>query len=88
MAVYNALPNRCHDMPRDHLEAFQSGQDTYGRWAWLYAVPADGVVTDTREALLTSAGGSLDEPLDYLGPANAHLDRLDRTTNLVAMAAH
>jgi hypothetical protein len=88
MSVYNALPNRVCELPTAELEAFQPGQATYAWLAWLSVVPADGMAPDARDGLLTSAGGGLDEQLDYLKAANAHLDRLDRTTNLVAMAAH
>jgi hypothetical protein len=88
MAAYNACPNRPYPLPTADLEAFQAGQSTYARLAWLAAVPAHGlaVADDPDGGWLTTKTERLADQLEYLHAANAWLARLGERAQLVAMA--
>jgi len=88
MAAYNARPDRLVELPTAGLEAFQAGYNTFVNLAVLAVVPADGVATAHGEhgGWLTCTSERLADQLAYLDAANAHINGLHPSTQLVAMA--
>jgi hypothetical protein len=84
MLTYNAHPGRLTELPTHHLDAFDAGPHAYRTYGWLQAVPADSMLTvDGR--LLQPLGRRYADQLDYLRPANEHLNALAGADVLVAV---
>jgi hypothetical protein len=66
------------------LPAYQAGEATYTVVHWLQAITGDAVVTDDGR-LLEPASNTLADKLRFLAEAGAHLNKLRRSHQILAL---
>lgn len=85
MNTYNMLAKRIMDLPTSHLEALQTGPDSYMHLGGLTTVPANGLITLGGHHL-APASDRMADLQTYLQQAHQALGRLSNKDQLVAIA--
>jgi hypothetical protein len=84
MLAYNTHPVARWQLDPYELEAYQAGQATYAAVHWQQALAGDTMITDDGR-LLEPASTSLADQLRYLTQAGAHLRKLTRRQQILAV---